>query len=55
VAVLEGREFVIPDDVKSLFKPLLRHRVVLSPGAEVDGLAADPVLDQILAQVPAPR
>jgi MoxR-like ATPase len=55
VAVLEGREFVIPDDVKSLFKPLLRHRVVLSPSAEVDGLAADPVLDQILAQVPAPR
>ena len=54
-AVLEGREFVIPDDVKGLFKPLLRHRVVLSPSAEVDGLAADQVLEQILAQVPAPR
>ena len=47
-AVLEGRDFVIPDDVKGLFKPLLRHRVVLSPSAEVDGLGADPVLDQIL-------
>jgi MoxR-like ATPase len=55
VAVLDGREFVIPDDVKSLFKPLLRHRVVLSPSAEVDGLGADQVLDQILGQVPAPR
>jgi MoxR-like ATPase len=55
VAVLDGREFVIPDDVKGLFKPLLRHRVVLSPSAEVDGLGADQVLDQILAQVPAPR
>jgi len=54
-AVLEGRDFVIPDDVKGLFKPLLRHRVVLSPSAEVDGLGTDPVLDQILAQVPAPR
>ncbi len=55
VAVLEGREFVIPDDVKSLFKPLLRHRVVLAPSAEVDGLGADQVLEQILQQVPAPR
>ena len=54
-AVLEGREFVIPDDVKGLFKPLLRHRVVLSPSAEVDGLGADQVLEQILQQVPAPR
>ena len=54
-AVLEGREFVIPDDVKGLFKPLLRHRVVLSPSAEVDGLGADQVLEQVLAQVPAPR
>jgi MoxR-like ATPase len=55
VAVLEGRDFVIPDDVKGLWKPLMRHRVVLSPSAEVDGLAADSVLDQIEAQVVAPR
>jgi len=54
-AVLEGREFVIPDDIKGLFKPLMRHRVVLSPSAEVDGLGADQVLDQVLLQVPAPR
>jgi MoxR-like ATPase len=55
VAVLDGRDFVIPDDIKGLFKPLLRHRVVLSPSAEVDGLGPDPVLDQILGQVAAPR
>ena len=54
-AVLEGREFVIPDDIKLLFKPLMRHRVILSPSAEVDGLGVDQVLDQVLAQVPAPR
>ncbi|HEX4495643.1 MAG TPA: MoxR family ATPase [Thermoanaerobaculia bacterium] len=54
-AVLDGRDFVIPDDIKGLFKPLLRHRVVLSPSAEVDGLGPDPVLDQILGQVAAPR
>ncbi len=54
-AVLEGREFVIPDDIKGLFKPLLRHRVVLAPSAEVDGLGTDQVLDQVLGQVAAPR
>ena len=54
-AVLEGRDFVIPDDIKGLFKPLLRHRVVLSPSAEVDGLGTDQVLEQILGQVAAPR
>jgi MoxR-like ATPase len=54
-AVFDGRDFVIPDDVKRLWKPLLRHRVLLSPVAEVDGLGVDAVLDQILAQVPAPR
>jgi MoxR-like ATPase len=54
-AVLDGREFVIPDDVKRLWKPLLRHRILLSPAAEVDGIGPDALLDQILAQVPAPR
>ena len=54
-AVFEGREFVIPDDVKFLWKPLMRHRVVLAPSAEVDGISVDQALDQVLAQVAAPR
>jgi MoxR-like ATPase len=54
-AVLDGRDFVIPDDVKRLWKPLMRHRVLLSPAAEVDGIGTDAVLDQVLGQVPAPR
>ena len=54
-ALLDGRDFVIPDDVKRLWKPLLRHRILLSPAAEVDGIGTDALLDQILAQVPAPR
>jgi MoxR-like ATPase len=54
-AVLDGRDFVIPDDVKLLWKPLMRHRVILAPSAEIDGLGADQVLDQILLQVAAPR
>jgi len=54
-AVLDDRDFVLPDDVKSLWKPLMRHRVILSPSAEVDGVSADQALDQILLQVKAPR
>ena len=54
-AVLDGRDFVIPDDVKRLWKPLMRHRVILSPSAEVDGLGTEAVLDQVLSNVPAPK
>ena len=54
-AVLEGRDFVIPDDVKALLLPVLRHRVILSPTVEVEGRTADEVLTQIGAQVAPPR
>jgi MoxR-like ATPase len=54
-AALEGRDFVIPDDVKRIVVPALRHRVVLAPGAEIEGLTAETVVRQILEQVPAPR
>jgi MoxR-like ATPase len=54
-AALQGRDFVIPDDVKSLAVPLLRHRVTLSPGAEIEGLNTDRILREILDQTPAPR
>jgi MoxR-like ATPase len=54
-AALQGRDFVIPDDVKRLFFPVLRHRIVLSPGGEIEGLTADKILQDILEQVPAPR
>ncbi|HLJ22209.1 MAG TPA: MoxR family ATPase [Stellaceae bacterium] len=52
---LQGRDFVIPDDVKHLALPVLRHRVILSPGAEIEGLTTDRMLREILDQVPAPR
>jgi MoxR-like ATPase len=54
-AVLQGRDFVIPDDVKTLAVPALRHRVVLAPGAELEGLDAEAVIGQVVEQVPAPR
>ena len=54
-AALEGREFVIPDDIKRLALPCLRHRIVLAPGAEIEGLVPDQVITQIIEQAPAPR
>jgi MoxR-like ATPase len=54
-AAMQGRDYVIPDDVKFIALPALRHRVVLAPGAEIEGLQADAVLLQILEQIPAPR
>ncbi|MCP4655802.1 MAG: MoxR family ATPase [bacterium] len=55
LAALRGRNFVIPDDVKELFVPTLRHRIVLGAGAEVEGHSPDGVLEQLLASVAAPR
>lgn len=54
-AVLCGRDFVIPDDVKFLARPLLRHRIILAAGAEIEGLTEDQVIEQLLEQVEAPR
>ncbi len=54
-AVMHGRTFVTPDDVRSLSGPVLRHRLLLSPDAEIDGIDAREVLDEILASVEVPR
>ncbi len=54
-AALQGRDFVIPDDVKTLALPVLRHRVILSAGAEIEGLSADRVVGEILSRTTAPR
>ena len=53
--MLAGRDFVTPDDVKGLALPVLRHRVVLTPEAEVEGQTVDERLAAILATLPAPR
>ena len=54
-AAMAGRGFVIPDDVKALALPVLRHRVVLSPGAEIEGMTADLAVRRVLEEVEAPR
>ena len=50
-AALDGRDFVIPDDVKAIVHSVLRHRLVLSYDAMADGITADQVIDEILRQV----
>jgi MoxR-like ATPase len=55
LAWFADRDFVIPDDVKSALLPALRHRMVLSPTAELEGTTTDNVLDDILEQIEVPR
>jgi len=55
IAALRGRDFVIPDDVKELALPVLRHRVILRPEAEVEGLNVDRVLMSVIGAQIVPR
>ncbi|MGI9500233.1 MAG: AAA family ATPase [Geminicoccaceae bacterium] len=54
-AALDGRDYVIPDDIKRLAKPVLCHRILLDAGAEIDGLENDAVINEIVEATPAPR
>ncbi len=55
MAALEGRDFITPDDVKSLVPAVLAHRVTLSPEAEMEGMALEDLLRRIFEQVEVPR
>ncbi len=54
-ALLAGRGYATPDDVKAVALPALRHRVAISAEAQIEGQSADALLGALLAQVPAPR
>jgi len=54
-AALDGREFITPDDLKAVFIPALRHRVVLDPAEELEGGTSDDALKRILDAVEVPR
>src|SRR5215471_3024037 len=54
-AAFTGRDYVTPDDVKAVAAPVLRHRIILKPEAELDGLRSDDVIQRILGTVPVPR
>lgn len=54
IAASEGRAYVVPDDVKELAMPVLRHRLMMRPDAELEGVRPDDVIQRILADVPVP-
>jgi MoxR-like ATPase len=55
LAALKGRDFVIPDDVKFMALPVLRHRILLKPEAELEGMTPDQVLSGLINDIPGPR
>jgi MoxR-like ATPase len=54
-ALLDGRDFVLPDDIQDVALPVLRHRLVLVPEAELEGQSSDDVVERLLQTVEAPR
>jgi len=55
IAALRDRDFVTPDDIKRMARPVLRHRLILRPEAEIEGYSSDRVVDDVLSKVPVPR
>jgi MoxR-like ATPase len=55
IAAIEGREFVLPENVQAVIRPTLRHRLVLEPGAEVEGMTPDDAVDEVVRSVPVPH
>jgi MoxR-like ATPase len=55
VAAMDGRDYLIPDDVKTAALPVLRHRIVLKPEADLEGITADQVIADVLRAVEVPK
>jgi MoxR-like ATPase len=55
VAVLEGRDFVLPEDLQAVIRPTLRHRLVLEPSAEVEGMGPDNAVEEMIRAVAVPH
>ena len=55
IAAIEDRDFLIPDDVKTAAPPILRHRMLLKPEADLEGITPDQVISEILAGIDVPR
>jgi len=55
VAALEGRDYLIPDDVKQAAKPVFRHRIMIKPEADLEGITADQVMQDIVRTVELPK
>ena len=55
LSILNGRDFITPEDIKFLMIPVLRHRIILTPEKEMEGMTASDVLNEVLEQVEVPR
>ena len=55
LAAMEGRDYLIPDDVKAAAPPVLRHRLLVKPEAELEGISSDQVVAEVLAAVEVPK
>lgn len=55
LAVVKGRDFVTPEDIKYLSKPVLRHRVILTPEREIEGKTTDEIIEMIVNKIEVPR
>ncbi|MCL5105196.1 MAG: MoxR family ATPase [Armatimonadetes bacterium] len=55
VAAMNERDYVIPDDIKQIAAPILRHRLILRPESEIEGVTPDRIVESILAEVEVPR
>jgi MoxR-like ATPase len=55
LAAINGRDFVTPDDIKKIAPSVLRHRIMLTPEREMEGITADKVVQQIIETIEIPR
>ena len=54
IAAMNGRDYVIPDDVKQILYPTLNHRLIIKPEAELEGVTVEEIIKKIIEEVPAP-
>ena len=55
IAGMQGRDYLLPDDVKTAAMPVLRHRILLKPEADLEGLTPDQVVKQVIGAVEVPK
>ena len=55
IAGMQGRDYLLPDDIKTAALPVLRHRILLKPEADLEGLTADQVMKQVINAVEVPK
>ena len=52
---MRGRDFVTPDDIKFVTTPVLKHRIILTPEKEMEGITANDIIKQIIEKIEVPR